>query len=194
MTQPTGFLADTIRRQARVPDLDRRLHGGSMLCGMAASWSKSCFSGCSRAPSARRLVPLSQAVLLNINPKERQGAAMAYWGMAIMIGPIIGPVLGGWLTYKYSWRWVFYINVPIGVLAFVGMTVFLPETAKHPGKVRLVRLRYFERGDRRIADTAGPRRGARLVRLRGNPHCGGDQRVGLLGCSWCTPSRPRRLS
>jgi len=77
------------------------------------------------------LVPLSQTVLLNINPKERQGSAMALWGVAVMAGPVLGPVLGGWLTEAYSWRYVFYINLPIGVLAFFGMTTFLPETARN---------------------------------------------------------------
>ena len=80
-------------------------------------------------------MPLSQSVLLDIYPRERQGQATAYWGMAIMVGPIIGPVLGGWLTFNYSWRWVFYINVPIGILAFVGMTVFLQETKTHRGRL-----------------------------------------------------------
>ena len=74
------------------------------------------------------LVPLSQSVLLDINPKERQGSAMALWGIAVMVGPILGPVLGGWLTENYTWRWVFYINLPIGALTFLGLTGFLPET------------------------------------------------------------------
>jgi MFS transporter, DHA2 family, multidrug resistance protein len=73
--------------------------------------------------------------LMNTYPPERQGAAISYWGMAIMIGPIIGPIVGGWLTYNYSWRWVFYINLPIGVLAFVGMIMFLPETERQHGKL-----------------------------------------------------------
>jgi DHA2 family multidrug resistance protein len=76
------------------------------------------------------LVPLSQSVLLGTYPRERQGSAMAYWGMAVMIGPIFGPVLGGWLTENYSWRWVFYINAPIGGLALLGVTVFLTDTTK----------------------------------------------------------------
>src|ERR1700754_60016 len=77
------------------------------------------------------LVPLSQTVLLNINSKERQGSAMALWGVAVMAGPVLGPVLGGWLTEAYSWRYVFYINLPIGVLAFFGMTTFLKETPRN---------------------------------------------------------------
>jgi DHA2 family multidrug resistance protein len=76
------------------------------------------------------LIPLSQSVLLSIYPKERQGSAMALWGVAVMAGPILGPVLGGWLTANYSWRYVFYINLPIGILAFLGMATFLPETRR----------------------------------------------------------------
>jgi DHA2 family multidrug resistance protein len=79
------------------------------------------------------LVPLSQSVLLDIYPKERQGSAMALWGIAVMVGPVLGPVLGGWLTENYTWRWVFYINLPLGALAFLGITTFLPETARNAG-------------------------------------------------------------
>jgi len=75
--------------------------------------------------SHTELVPLSQSVLLSIYPKERQGFAMALFGMGVMAGPILGPVIGGWLTENYSWRYVFYINLPVGILAYLGMTAFL---------------------------------------------------------------------
>ena len=77
------------------------------------------------------LVPLSQTVLMNINSKERQGSAIALWGVAVMAGPVLGPVLGGWLTQAFSWRYVFYINVPVGILAFLGMMTFLSDTARN---------------------------------------------------------------
>ena len=67
------------------------------------------------------IVPLSQTFLLDINPKERHGSAMALWGAGIMVGPIIGPTLGGWLTDSFNWRWVFFINLPVGILAFLGI-------------------------------------------------------------------------
>jgi DHA2 family multidrug resistance protein len=79
------------------------------------------------------LVPLSQTVLLNINSRERQGSAMALWGVAVMAGPVLGPVLGGWLTQNYTWRYVFYINLPVGILAFLGMSAFLPESERKSG-------------------------------------------------------------
>src|SRR6202040_293583 len=103
----------------------------SMLCGMAQSLVEIVLFRVLQGLCGAALVPLSQTVLLNINPKERQGSAMALWGVAVMAGPVLGPVLGGWLTEAYSWRYVFYINLPIGVLAFVGMTTFLPETARN---------------------------------------------------------------
>jgi MFS family permease len=62
---------------------------------------------------------LSQAVLLRINPPDRHGRAMPIWGTGAMIGPIAGPPLGGWLADNYDWRWVFYINLPIGIIAFL---------------------------------------------------------------------------
>src|SRR3546814_9278820 len=71
---------------------------------------------------------MSQAILLDINPPERHGPAMAIWGMGTVLGPIIGPALGGWLTDNLTWRWVFYINLPIGILAFLGTSAFLSET------------------------------------------------------------------
>jgi DHA2 family multidrug resistance protein len=76
------------------------------------------------------LVPLSQAVLLDINPPERHGQAMAIYGLGAMLGPVIGPLLGGLLTDALSWRWVFLINLPFGVLSCLGMAFFLPETSK----------------------------------------------------------------
>jgi MFS transporter, DHA2 family, multidrug resistance protein len=75
------------------------------------------------------LVPLSQAVMFDIYPVEQRGPAMAMWGMGVQIGPVIGPILGGWLTENYNWRWVFYINVPFGILAAVGLLLFLKETS-----------------------------------------------------------------
>src|SRR5262249_53145942 len=81
------------------------------------------------------LVPLSQSVMYEIYPPEKRGAAMALWTMGVMVGPITGPILGGWLTDHYSWRWIFYINVPFGMLTVVGLLTFLQETSR--GSVRL---------------------------------------------------------
>jgi MFS transporter, DHA2 family, multidrug resistance protein len=74
------------------------------------------------------LVPMSQAVLLDINPPSRHARAMAVWMLGVIIGPILGPVLGGWLTENYSWRWVFYINLPVGIISFIGISTYMSET------------------------------------------------------------------
>src|SRR5258708_14708058 len=102
-----------------------------MQCGMAQSLVDSVLCRILQGLFGAALIPHSQSTLLNINPKERQGSAMALWGVAVMAGPVLGPVLGGWLTQAYSWRFVFYINLPIGVLGFLGMTTFLSETPRN---------------------------------------------------------------
>jgi DHA2 family multidrug resistance protein len=93
----------------------------SMLCGMSNSLAQIVTARLLQGIFGAALVPLSQVVLLDINPREKQGSAMAIWGVGIMVGPILGPTLGGWLTDSYNWRWVFFINVPIGLLAAYGM-------------------------------------------------------------------------
>ncbi len=100
----------------------------SMLCGVAQSLVEIVLFRILQGTFGAALVPLSQTVLLNINPKERQGSAMAMWSVAVMVGPVLGPILGGWLTSAYTWRYVFYINLPIGIATFIGMTFFLPES------------------------------------------------------------------
>jgi DHA2 family multidrug resistance protein len=77
------------------------------------------------------LAPLSQATLLDTYPPEKHAKAMSAWGMGIMLGPILGPSLGGWLTEYYSWRWVFYVNVPIGVLSMIGIYLYVPDNELH---------------------------------------------------------------
>jgi DHA2 family multidrug resistance protein len=93
----------------------------SALCGMSNSLAQIVAARLLQGVFGAALVPLAQVVLMDINPKEKQGSAMAVWGMGVMVGPILGPTLGGWLTDSYNWRWVFFINVPIGILAFYGM-------------------------------------------------------------------------
>ena len=107
----------------------------SALCGMAGSLWEIVAARLLQGLFGAALVPLSQAVLLDINPKEKIGQAMAMWGAGIMIGPILGPMLGGWLTENVDWRWVFYINLPVGMLAFYGIARYLPES--RPESVKL---------------------------------------------------------
>ncbi|HVC53905.1 MAG TPA: DHA2 family efflux MFS transporter permease subunit [Stellaceae bacterium] len=100
----------------------------SALCGSATSLTQMVIYRLIQGVCGAALVPLSQSVLLHINPPERHAKAMAVWGMGVILGPIIGPALGGWLTEDYSWRWVFYINLPVGILAATGIMIFIHET------------------------------------------------------------------
>ena len=102
----------------------------SALCGIATSLPEIVLFRLLQGISGAALVPLSQAVLFDINPPENHGRAMAVWGIGVTMGPIIGPALGGWLTDHYSWRWVFFINVPIGILAYLGLSISMPNTKK----------------------------------------------------------------
>lgn len=86
------------------------------------------------------LVPLSQSTMLEAFPRERHGMAMAVWGVGIMFAPIVGPVLGGWITDHWSWRWVFYINVPVGAAALVLAQAVLPEPVATRGRVQRIDL------------------------------------------------------
>ncbi len=103
----------------------------SALCGVATDLAEIVLFRLLQGISGAALVPLSQAVLFDINPPEQHGKAMSIWGVGVTLGPVLGPVLGGWLTESYSWRWVFFINVPIGVIAFLGLSASMPETDKH---------------------------------------------------------------
>jgi MFS transporter, DHA2 family, multidrug resistance protein len=129
MTPPTGYLAGRfgIKRVFLVSVAGFTV--ASMLCGMAQSLDQIVLFRILQGLFGAALVPLSQTVLLNINTQERQGSAMALWGVAVMAGPVLGPVVGGWLTSVYTWRYVFFINLPIGAFAFAGMTISLPNTA-----------------------------------------------------------------
>ncbi|HTZ36456.1 MAG TPA: DHA2 family efflux MFS transporter permease subunit [Stellaceae bacterium] len=100
----------------------------SALCGAAASLAQLVLYRLLQGICGAALVPLSQSVLLHVNPPERHAKAMAVWGMGVILGPIIGPALGGWLTDDYSWRWVFYINLPAGLLAAGGIMAFIHDS------------------------------------------------------------------
>lgn len=100
----------------------------SILCGAAQSLNQIVLFRLLQGIFGASLVPLSQSVLLDSYPKEKHGSAMAMWGIGVMVGPILGPYLGGLLTEYYSWRWVFYINVPFGIFAWLGLAGFLSES------------------------------------------------------------------
>ncbi|HEY1889276.1 MAG TPA: DHA2 family efflux MFS transporter permease subunit [Steroidobacteraceae bacterium] len=128
MTPLSGWLAGRYGRKRVLVVSVVGFTVSSMLCGMAQSIDQIVFFRVLQGLSGAGLVPLSQAVLLDINPPERHGRAMALWGQGVVLGPMLAPVLGGWLTDNYSWRWVFYINVPFGILSAIGLIAFVSET------------------------------------------------------------------
>ncbi len=131
MTLPTGWLAGRYGRKKVFMAAIAGFTVASALCGIATSIGEMVMFRLLQGAFGAALVPISQAVLLDINPKEKHGSAMALWGVGIMIGPILGPTLGGYLTEFYDWRWVFYINLPVGILSLMGVSAFLSETEKH---------------------------------------------------------------
>ncbi len=131
MTPPTGYLAGRFGVKRLFLMCVAGFTGASMLCGLSQSLVQIVLFRILQGLFGAALVPLSQTVLFNINPPERHGSAMALWGVSVMVGPILGPIIGGWLTQNYSWRYVFYINLPIGALTFVGMTMFLRESKRN---------------------------------------------------------------
>ncbi len=130
MMPPTGFLA---RRYGRKRLLVVAVSGftiASMLCGIAGSLQEIVIYRILQGGFGAFLVPLSQALMLDNYPRKQHGQAMAIWGIGVMIGPILGPTLGGYLTEYYSWRWVFFVNLPFGILALVGILLFVTETTR----------------------------------------------------------------
>ena len=102
----------------------------SMLCGIATSLPEMVLFRVVQGITAAFINPLSQTAMLDINPPERAAKAMGVWGMGVMVGPIMGPVIGGFLTENYNWRWVFYVNVPVGILTFAILWFLLPSRPK----------------------------------------------------------------
>ncbi|MEK0082983.1 DHA2 family efflux MFS transporter permease subunit [Benzoatithermus flavus] len=130
MTPPTGWLAARFGRKRLFIFQVAGFTIASVLCGAAQSLTEMVLFRLLQGMCGAALVPLSQAVLLDTWPREKHGSAMALWGVGVMVGPILGPTLGGWLTNSYSWRWVFYVNVPVGVLTILGLVTFLGETER----------------------------------------------------------------
>ncbi|MGB3389615.1 MAG: DHA2 family efflux MFS transporter permease subunit [Pseudaminobacter sp.] len=130
MTPVTGWLSDRIGRKELFLVSVIGFVAASMLCGISWSLESMVLFRLLQGVFGAAIVPLSQTFLLDINPRERHGQAMAMWGAGIMVGPIIGPTLGGWLTESFNWRWVFFINLPIGIIAVLGCAAYLPSIAR----------------------------------------------------------------
>lgn len=131
MTPPSGFLAARFGRKRVLSVAIAGFVVASILCGAAQTLTQIVAFRLLQGFFGASLVPLSQSILLDIYTPEERGSAMALFGVSVMVGPVLGPVLGGWLTENISWRWVFYINLPLGILAFVGVSMFVTETSKN---------------------------------------------------------------
>jgi DHA2 family multidrug resistance protein len=130
----SGWLADRVGRKRLLLISVVVFTLASVLCATATALGEMVFFRALQGVGGAFIVPLAQATLFDINPREKHGQAMALFGGGVMIGPIMGPVLGGWLTDNYNWRWVFLVNLPVGVLCILIMSQFMPEGERHKRK------------------------------------------------------------
>ena len=121
----TGWLANYFGRKRLLIAAVVGFTAASFLCGLAPSLSVLVIFRIIQGATGGVLQPISQAVLLEAFPPEDRGKAMAFWGLGIVVAPMLGPVVGGWLTDNYSWRWVFYINIPVGIISVVMSSLYL---------------------------------------------------------------------
>ena len=121
----TGWLAGRFGRKRLLLLAVTGFTTASFFCGLAPSLGFLIFFRIIQGACGGGLQPLSQAVLLESFPAEKRGQAMAFWALGIVVAPMLGPVMGGWLTDNYSWRWVFYINIPVGVIAILMTRFFI---------------------------------------------------------------------
>lgn len=133
----TGWLADRVGRKPLFVWAVIAFTIASVLCAMAQNLPEMVLFRIVQGVAGAFLVPLAQSVMFDINPPENHGRAMALFGAGVMIGPILGPVLGGWLTESFNWRWVFLVNLPIGILAVVMMLRFMPASPTAPRRFDL---------------------------------------------------------
>ena len=134
MTPPTGILAARMGRKRFFQWSIAGFTAASLLCGFASSLSEMVIFRLLQGGCGAALIPVSQAILLDTYPRERHAQAMALWGVGVMVGPILGPTLGGYLTELYDWRWVFFINLPVGIIAMMGVAASVPETPRDPNR------------------------------------------------------------
>jgi DHA2 family multidrug resistance protein len=130
----SGWLADRVGRKRLLLISVVVFTAASVLCATATSLAEMVLFRALQGVGGAFIVPLAQATLFDINPREKHGQAMALFGGGVMIGPILGPVLGGWLTDNYNWRWVFLVNLPVGIICILIMMRFMPKTETHERK------------------------------------------------------------
>ena len=127
LTAPIGWLANRFGRKNLFIVCLAGFTVTSMLCGIAGSLTQMVVYRALQGAFGAALVPLSQSTLLDIYPPEQRGSAMSLWGMGVMVGPILGPTLGGYLTADFNWRYVFFVNLPFGIIAILGLLFLMPK-------------------------------------------------------------------
>src|SRR6266567_3654137 len=130
MTAPVGWLAARFGKKNFLITSIAGFTIASMLCGAAQNLEQMVLFRIVQGVFGAALGPLSQAVMLDMYPPAKRGNVMAIWGMGVMLGPILGPTLGGMLTDAYNWRWIFYINVPFGIAAVAALSIFFKDTVR----------------------------------------------------------------
>jgi DHA2 family multidrug resistance protein len=138
MTAPVGWLADRYGRKKLFIVCVVGFTFASLLCGLSQNIGQIVAFRLMQGAFGAALVPLSQSVILDAYSFEQRGQAMAVWSIGVMLGPIMGPTLGGWLTEYYSWHWVFLLNLPVGAVTILGLLVFMDET-----RPRVMRFDWF---------------------------------------------------
>lgn len=131
MTAPVGWIANRFGRKRIFVICSAGFTIASVLCGLAQDIGQMVLFRLMQGVFGAALVPLSQAVMLDSYTLQERAKAMSIWGMGVMMGPIMGPSLGAWLTETYSWHWVFFVNLPFGIFTVLGLVVFMDETPKN---------------------------------------------------------------
>jgi len=124
----TGYFADVWGRKRFLLVCIAGFVVASALCGISQSLAQIVLFRLLQGVFGAALVPLSQAVMLDSYTLQERAKAMSIWGMGVMMGPIMGPSLGAWLTETYSWHWVFFVNLPFGIITVLGLVIFMDET------------------------------------------------------------------
>ena len=193
MLPASGWIARRIGRKRLLMLSILVFTAASLLCGMAINMPMLIVARVLQGIGGGGMQPLAQSILLESFPPRKHGTAMAVYGMGIVVAPVIGPTLGGWITDSYSWRWIFYINLPVGLLALFMANLFIEDPPylrqAFRGRHRLSRLWPDGHLAGHLAIGAGQGPGGGLVRGQLDPLDGG----GLRGCAaWassCANSR-----
>ena len=130
MTAPVGWIASRFGKKNFILVALGGFTLTSMLCGAAQTLDQMILFRLLQGAFGAALSPLSQSIMLDLYPPQKRGNIMAIWGMGVMLGPILGPTLGGWLTESYNWRWVFYVNLPFGIAAVMGIFFFFKDSPR----------------------------------------------------------------